>query len=252
MTNVNVIVIMQARMNSNRLPGKVMLPLAGKPAIQHVIERTKLFPNISKVIVATPTSPADDSLVQFCKSMDISVFRGSENDVLDRYYQAAILYQADVIVRITADCPLIDPIESGKVIKMFFEMSADYVSNTNPPMVPDGLDTEVFSMGALTRAWTTARKRSEREHVTLYIYSNPKEFKIGSVKYQEDLSQYRLTLDEMADYILLRKLFSVLEEKKQFGYLHEVVSILEGNPEILKINRNIQRNEGLASSLRED
>ena len=248
---MNVIVIIQARMESTRLPGKVILPLGGKPAIQHVIERTKLIPGISKVIVATPTSPTDDPLVQFCNSMDVPVFRGSENDVLDRYYRAALLHQADVVVRITADCPLIDPIESGKVIKKFFDMDADYVSNTNPPMLPDGLDTEVFTIGALTKAWNNGKEKSEREHVTLYIYSNPEEFKIGSVKYQEDLNQYRLTLDEMADYLLLNKIFSALEEKGQFGYLHEVVLILKSNPEFLKINRHIQRNEGLASSLRE-
>ena len=249
---MNVISIIQARMESTRLSGKVILPLGGKPAIQHVIERAKLIPGISKVIVATPMSPTDDPLVQFCNSMDVPVFRGSENDVLDRYYRAALLHQADVVMRITADCPLIDPIESGKVIKKFFEMDADYVSNTNPPMLPDGLDTEAFSIEALKKAWNNAKKKSEREHVTLYIYSNPQEFKIGSVLYQDDLNQYRLTLDEMADYILLKKIFSILEEKNQFGYLHEVVLILKSNPEFLKINRHIQRNEGLLSSLRED
>lgn len=229
-----------------------MLPLAGKTAIQHVIDRAKLIPGISKVIVATPTSPSDDSLVQFCDSMEVPVFRGSENDVLDRYYQAALLHQADVVVRITADCPLIDPIESGKVVKKFFEMHADYVSNTNPPMLPDGLDTEIFSIEALIKAWNNAKKKSEREHVTLYICSNPEEFKIGSVLYDVDLSQYRLTLDEMVDYFLLKTIFSTLEGKGQFGYLHEVVSILENSAEFLKINRHIQRNEGLNSSLRED
>ncbi len=249
---MKVIAIIQARVGSTRLPDKVMLPLAGKPAIQHVIERTKLIPNISKVVIAMPKSPTNDSLARFCELTGAPVFRGSENDVLDRYYEAALSHQADVVVRITADCPLIDPIESGKVVKKFFEVEADYVSNTNPPMLPDGLDTEVFSIEALTKAWNNAKKRSEREHVTLYIYSNPKEFKIGSVKYQEDLSQYRLTLDEMADYILLERIFSTLKEKNQFGYLHEVVSILESNPDFLKINRTIQRNEGLASSLRED
>ncbi len=229
-----------------------MLPLAGKPVIQHVIERTKLIPGISKVVIATPASPTDDQLVHFCDSINATVFRGSESDVLDRYYQAALLHQADVVVRITADCPLIDPVESGKVVKRFFEVKADYVSNTNPPMLPDGLDTEVFSMEALTKAWANARKKSEREHVTLYIYSNPQEFTIGSVLYKHDLNQYRLTLDEMADYVLLERIFSTLEEKNQFGYLHEVLLILDSNPEFLKINRTIRRNEGLIHSLRQD
>lgn len=249
---MNVIVIIQARMGSARLPGKVLLPLGGKPAIQHVIERAKLIPGISQVIIATSASPIDDPLEQFCESIDVPVFRGSENDVLDRYYQTAILYQANVIMRITGDCPLIDPVESGKVIEKFFETGVDYVSNTNPPMLPDGLDTEVFSIAVLNKAWKNAKKKSEREHVTLYIYSNPREFKIKSVLYKDNFSQYRLTLDEKADYILLKNIFSVLESKGQFGYLDEAISILRNNPEWLKINRNIQRNEGLALSLRSD
>ena len=249
---MNVIVIIQARMGSTRLPGKVMMPLAGKPAIQHVIERAKLIPGISKVTMATPISSEDGPLVQFCKSMDVPVFRGSENDVLDRYYQAALLHQADIVVRITGDCPLIDPMESGKVIKKILEMDADYVSNTNPPMLPDGLDTEALNIDALKTSWENARKNSEREHVTLYICSNPQEFKIGSVLYQDDFSQYRLTLDEMADYLLLKKIFSDLEERGQFGYLNELILILKSNPEFLKINRHIGRNEGLDSSLRQD
>ncbi len=249
---MKVIVIIQARMGATRLPGKVLLPLGGKPAIQHVIERAKLIPGISQVIIATSTSPIDDPLAQFCDSIDVPVFRGSENDVLDRYYHAALLYKADVIVRITGDCPLIDPVESGKVIEKFFEMDCGYVSNTNPPMLPDGLDTEVFSMATLTKAWENAKKKSEREHVTLYIYSNPSEFKIGSVLYPEDLSLYRLTLDEGNDYALLREVFDILEKRGQFGYLYEIMQILKENPEIFEINQHIQRNEGLATLLHED
>ena len=249
---MKVIVIIQARMGSTRLPGKVLLPLGGKPAIQHVIERAKLTPCISQVIIATSTLPIDDPLAQLCDSIDVPVFRGSENDVLDRYYQAAILYKADVIMRITGDCPLIDPVESGKVIEKFFETGVDYVSNTNPPMLPDGLDTEIFSIAALNKAWKNARKKPEREHATLYIYSNQSEFKIGSVLYQEDLSRYRFTLDEADDYVFLQEVFTILKKKGQFGYLNENIQILKENPDILKINNHIQRNEGLAISLHED
>lgn len=249
---MNTIVIIQARMGSSRLPGKVLLPLSGKPAIQHVIERAKLIPGISQVIIATSISPIDDPLAQFCDSIDVPVFRGSENDVLDRYYQAAILYKADAIMRITGDCPLIDPVESGKVLEKFFEMDCGYVSNTNPPMLPDGLDTEVFSIAALNKAWGNAKKKSEREHVTLYIYSNPSEFKIGSVLYQEDLSRYRFTLDEADDHAFLQEVFTILKKKGQFGYLNETIQTLKENPYILKINNHIQRNEGLTISLHED
>jgi len=249
---MNVIVIIQDRMGSTRLPGKALLPLGGKPAIQHVIERAKLIPGTSQVIIATSISPIDDPLAQFCDSIDVPVFRGSENDVLDRYYKTAILYKADVIMRITGDCPLIDPVESGKVIEKFFETGVDYVSNTNPPMLPDGLDTEIFSIATLNKAWENAKKKSEREHVTLYIYSSPSEFKIGSVLYQEDLSRYRFTLDEADDYTFLQEVFTILKKKGQFGYLNENMQILKENPDILKINNHIQRNEGLITSLHED
>lgn len=249
---MNVIVIIQARMGSSRLPGKVLLPLGGVPAIRHVISRARLIPHISNVVLATSNLTIDDPLVQFCDSIDVPVFRGSENDVLDRYYHAALLYKADIIVRITGDCPLIDPVESGKVIEKFFKMDADYVSNTNPPKLPDGLDTEVFGMTTLAKTWKNAKKKSEREHVTLHIYSNPANFRISSVLYQEDLSHYRLTLDETDDYALLKKVFATLKNRGQFGYLNEVLLILNENPEILEMNRHIQRNEGLINSIRKD
>ena len=249
---MKVNVIIQARMGSSRLPGKVLLPLGGKPAIQHVIERAKLISGISQVIIATSTSPIDDPLVQFCDSIDVTAFRGSENDVLDRYYKAAALYKADGIMRLTGDCPLIDPVESGKVIEKFCETGVDYVSNTNPPMLPDGLDTEIFSIAALNKARNNAKNKPEREHVTLYIYSNPSKFKIGSVLYQEDLSRYRFTLDEADDYAFLQEVFTILKKKGQFGYLNEIIQILKENPNILRINNHIQRNEGLATSRHED
>lgn len=249
---MKIAAIIQARMGSSRLKGKVLIPLATKPVIQHVIERARLVPGITDVIVATTLSPSDDPLVAFCNSMGVSVFRGSEEDVLDRYYQAALFHKADTIVRLTSDCPLLDPIESGKVIKKFLETGADYVSNVNPPMLPDGFDTEVFSLNTLKKAWENARKKSDREHVTLYIYSNPEIFKLDSVKYDIDLSAYRLTLDEEADYVLLKEIFLILDQQKRFGYLEEVLSIIESHPKLKELNRHIMRNEGLALSLSRD
>jgi spore coat polysaccharide biosynthesis protein SpsF len=245
-------VIIQARMGSTRLRGKVLLPLGNKPAIQHVIERAKNIPEIMDVIVATSVSPVDDPLATFCQSIGTPVFRGREEDVLDRYYQAALLYKSDVIVRITGDCPLLDPKESGKVVKKFLEPDADYVSNVNPPMLPDGLDTEVFSMNALKKAWANAQKRSEREHVTLYIYSNTDTFKLDSVKHDVNHSDYRLTLDEEADYVLLKEIFSILDKRKQFGFMEEVLTIIEGNLNLQALNSHIKRNEGLAFSIARD
>lgn len=245
-------VIIQARMGSSRLWGKVLFPLGNKPAIQHVIERARKIPEITDVIVATSSSPTDDPLAAFCQSIGTPVFRGSEEDVLDRYYQAALLNESDAIVRITGDCPLIDPLESGKVVKKFLDTKADYVSNVNPPMLPDGFDTEVFSLNALIKAWENARKKSDREHVTLYIYSNPEMFNLDSVKYDIDLSAYRLTLDEEADYVLLKEIFLILDQQKRFGYLEEVLSIIESHPKLKELNSHIMRNEGLALSLSRD
>jgi spore coat polysaccharide biosynthesis protein SpsF len=249
---MNVVVIIQARMGSTRLPGKVLMPLMGKPSIQHVIERAKLIPDISKVVIATSKLPKDDQLVEVCESIDVSVFRGSENDVLNRYYQAALFYKASVVVRITGDCPLIDPIESGKVVRKLLNGGADYVSNVFPPKLPDGLDTEAFTIDTLKKTWKNATKKADREHVSRYIRSNPKKFKIESISYEVDFGIYRLTLDEMDDYELLKKVFDILEKNNQFGYLNEVVSILKKNPDLMSINSKYKRNEGLHTSLRKD
>jgi spore coat polysaccharide biosynthesis protein SpsF len=249
---MNVIVIIQARMGSSRLPNKVLMPLADKPAIQHVIERARMISGITDVVLATTTSHVDDPLDEFCKTLGVPVYRGSEDDVLDRYYQAAILYNADIIVRITGDCPLLDPSESTKVVKRLLEHNVDYVSNVNPPMLPDGLDTEAMTVAALKCTWKRAEKRSEREHVTLYIYSNPSDFRIDSIAYPTDRSHYRLTLDEKSDYTLLQLLFTRLKESQRFGFVDEIIEILESDWMLRNINDHIKRNEGLEKSCFKD
>jgi spore coat polysaccharide biosynthesis protein SpsF len=246
---MNVIVIIQARMGSSRLPNKVLLPLADKPAIQHVIERARMISGITEVVLATTTSHVDDLLVDFCKTMGVPVYRGSEDDVLDRYYQAAIIHSADVVVRITGDCPLLDPSESTKVVRRILAHHFDYVST---PMLPDGLDTEAMTMAALKCTWKRAEKRSEREHVTLHIYSNPSDFRIDSIIYPMDRSHYRLTLDEKSDYTLLQMLFNRLKENQRFGYVDEIIEILESDWMLRNINDHIKRNEGLEKSRLED
>jgi len=246
---MNVVVVIQARMGSTRLPGKVLMPLGGKPAIAHVLERAGRIPGVSRVVLATTDSPADDPLVDFCHSVGAAVFRGSEEDVLDRYYQAARQAGADVVLRITGDCPLLDPEESGKVLRALLESGADYASNVHPPTYPDGLDTEAMTFAALERVWKEATRRSEREHVTLHVANNPGRFTSVHVRGAEDLSRYRLTLDEEADYRLLSELFSILARKNRFGGLGEVIAILRENPRLLVRNAAIGRNEGLAKSL---
>lgn len=249
---MKVVAIIQARMSSSRLPGKTLLPLAGRPAIQHVIERVKMISGIDEVIVSTSISQSDNMLADFCASIKIPVFRGSEEDVLDRYYQTSLHCCAELILRITGDCPLLDPIESGKVLKKSFETGSDYISNIHPPMLPDGLDTEVIKFEALEKAWEASKKKSEREHVTLYLYSNPNLFSVSSLTYKDDFSHYRLTLDEQSDYLLLQNIFTHLQKTQKFGYLHEVINILENNPEILELNKTIKRNEGLELSLKRE
>ncbi len=245
MKNPKIIALIQARMGSTRLPGKIMLPLAGKPAISHVYERTALIHNVDQVAILTSTSKREKPLIDLCGKEGYTLFQGSETDVLDRYFQAAVAFGADIIIRITGDCPLIDPVESNKVVEELLRSGVDYCSNTNPPYLPDGLDTEVFTFSALERAWKQAKKQQEREHVTLYMYSNPDVFSTRFVKYSNDYGHLRLTLDEEPDFHLLEKVFNHLAAENKFGNLKEILDILKKYPRISNINQEIKRNEGL-------
>jgi len=249
---MKTVVIIQARMGSSRLPGKVLMPLGGKPSVQQVIERARLIRGVDEVVLATSTASIDDPLVAFCNSAGVPVVRGSEDDVLDRYYQAAKAARADVVIRITGDCPLLDPVESAKVLEAFRSSGADYVSNVHPPTLPDGLDTEVFCFQALETAWKQATKKSEREHVTLFISTNPELFRIESISNPVDWSGHRWTLDEERDYRMLSAVYDELALRGEFGTLAEVINILRDRPEIARLNGSIERNEGLKKSQQED
>ncbi len=171
---LNVVAIIQARMSSSRLPGKVLLDIAGKPMLQWVVERVRQAPGVSEVVVATTDNPADDPIEEFCVKNNILIFRGNQFDVLDRYYQTAKLVNADVIVRVTADCPLIDPNEVDNLLNEFFERKVDFAANRLPPpwhrTFPIGLDVEIASFAALERAWNEATEIHDREHVMPYLY----------------------------------------------------------------------------------
>ncbi len=249
---MKTVVIIQARMGSSRLPGKVLMPLGGKPSVQHVIERARLIRGVDEVVLATSVASIDDPLAAFCKTFGVTVVRGSEDDVLDRYYQAAKAARADAVIRITGDCPLLDPVESAKVLDAFRSSGADYVSNVNPPTLPDGLDTEVFLFSALETAWKQAGKKSEREHVTLYISTHPELFRIESISNPVDWSGHRWTLDEERDYRMLSAVYDELSLRGEFGALAEVLCILRDYPEIARLNGSIERNEGLKKSQQED
>lgn len=245
--------VIQARTGSTRLSGKVMLEISGKPVLWHVINRVSKSQLIDALVVATTTSREDDKIEEFCNQISIPIFRGSEDDVLDRYYQCTRKFNVENIVRITADCPLHDPSVIDLVIKKYRTGYYDYVSNIDPPTYPDGVDVEVFSSDALEKAWRNASLVSEREHVTPYIKKHKDLFKIGNVENKEDLSSYRWTLDQAEDFEFIQKIYGKFKESNtdEF-YTQDIIGLLEKNPELKGINSAIQRNEGYMRSVNED
>jgi spore coat polysaccharide biosynthesis protein SpsF (cytidylyltransferase family) len=250
---LNTAAIIQARMGSTRLPGKVMLEISGRPILWHVIDRVSKSKLIDGLIVATTVNSEDDLIEKFCNQIQIPVFRGSEDDVLDRYYQCARKFNVENIVRITADCPLHDPSVIDLVIERYRQGNYDYVSNTVPPTYPDGIDVEVFSFKALDSAWRNASLVSEREHVTPYIKKHRDIFKINNVVNKEDLSFYRWTLDQAEDLEFIQKIHKKFEEihMDEF-YMQDIIELLHKYPELANINSGIKRNEGYAKSVNED
>jgi spore coat polysaccharide biosynthesis protein SpsF len=242
--------LVQARMGSSRLPGKVLADVAGVPMLHHVLSRAQRARRIDGVIVATSLATGDDRIEAFCESSGVAVFRGSEEDVLDRYLNAARQHGAEVVVRLTADCPLLDPEVIDLVIADYQQGGAEYVTNVIEPTYPDGLDTEVFSMKALERAWREARLRSEREHVTPYIRNHPELFAQRNVRGSEDLSGLRWTVDEPRDLLFVRHVYERMG-RVHFG-MHEILELIGKHPEIAQLNSAIRRNEGYEKSQRED
>lgn len=239
---MKIVAIVQARMTSSRLPGKVMMKLGEKITIDHVVSRLKQSKNINQLIVATSSNKEDDLLELWCKENEVLCFRGSENDVLDRYYMAASKYNADIIVRITADCPLIDPEIVDKVIDAFFKDEYDGFGLSGG--FPDGLDCQVFTYLAIEKAWKEATLPSDREHVGSYIENtNPSAFKLGSIELLNGLESHRWTLDEKKDYIFLNSLLKQMHNIKNFR-TQDVLNYLYKNPDLSHINSSIIRNEG--------
>ena len=247
-----VTVIIQARMGATRLPGKMMKDLLGKPVIAHVVDRVRLCKNVDNIWIATTESDSDDVLYNWAKDNSINCYRGSEKDVLDRYYRAAKKANADIIVRITGDCPLHDPDVIDRVISEFTSES-DYVSNIHPPTFPDGLDVEVFSFSSLEKAWQEATLASEREHVTPYIWKNPHIFRMKNVENDEDLSQYRITLDTKEDLLLIKNILEHIDKTSILRYnMGTIMDVLKTNKDALIINSKFARNEGYLKSVGDD
>ena len=242
-----IVAIVQARMSSTRLPGKVLAEVAGHPMLWHVVHRLRRARLVQQVVVATSENPADDALAAFCEQEGIACCRGSDADVLDRYYKAARTCSADIVVRITADCPLIDPVVVDRIIQGYLDGGCDYISNVLRYTYPDGLDTEVFSFGALEQAWREAAKESEREHVTPYLRNG--KFRIANVENHVKIpEQMRWTVDEPSDLNFVRHVFAAFRGKEDFG-MKDVLDYINMNPAVQDLNSSITANEGYLRSL---
>jgi len=237
------IAIIQGRMSSSRLPGKVMLDLAGEPMLMRVVERVRLAKSLDGLVVATTLDPTDDALEAFCHQNGIPCFRGSLPDVLDRFYQAAKVYRAGVIVRITADCPLVDPGLIDETVNLFHQAGADFAANRLPPpfqrTYPIGLDVEVCSFAALERAWTEATQQHDREHVLPYLYEVEGRFKVAVLNYNQDFGKLRWTVDTPQDLELVRQVYRRLAGRPDFSWL-DVLAIFEREPDLAGINSNVK------------
>lgn len=243
---MKTIAIIQARIGSTRLPGKVMKRLCRRTVLSHVIHRVQACPFIDKVVVATTLTSQDDGVAQEAEACGTLSFRGSEVDVLERYYFAVQAHQADIIVRITSDCPLIDPTVLSEMLACFHGQAArgleiDYLSNTLQRSYPRGLDAEVFTVAALEKAHQEAKDPYEREHVTPFIYRHPELFSIHQHIQHMDLSAHRWTLDTEEDFHLIKLIYDALGDRDSIFGTDEVLAFLEQNPEVLKINAHVQQ-----------
>lgn len=241
--DLRIVIIVQARMGATRLPGKPMMLVKGKPLLQYLIERLKLVKNKSETVIATTLDVHDDVIADFCGTLDIPIFRGTSTDVLRRYQMAATQYNADIIVRITGDCPLIDPEVVDKTIQFFLDNfpKYDYVSNTLERTYPRGLDVEVFTRRALEEANLYGTEEREREHVTPYIYLRPETYKIGQVKNPVDYSQYRWTVDTPEDYELVKQLIEEAEPAHPTFKLKDLLKLHNQHPDWIEINAHVEQ-----------
>ena len=234
--------ILQARLSSSRLPGKVLKKIMGRPMLELQLERLGRCRKIDKLIVATSVAREDRAIADLCDQLRVEVFRGDLDDVLDRFYQAASNYQPEHLIRLTGDCPLTDPGLIDELIEFYFASDCDYASNSLEPTLPDGLDAEVFSFAALKCAWEEARLPSEREHATLYIHTHPALFKAANWKYSRNFSHLRWTVDEPEDYELICRIYEELYPANTSFTWKDVLALLDRRPELAKINTAFRRN----------
>ncbi|THD17774.1 acylneuraminate cytidylyltransferase [Anoxybacillus ayderensis] len=240
---MKVAAIIQARMGSTRLPGKVLKKVLDKTLLEYQIERVKRAKTIDEIIIATTTKESDDPIVQLCQQLSIPYYRGSEEDVLSRYYEAATTFGVDVIVRLTSDCPIIDPNVIDKVVEQYLDNRDryDYVSNTLTRTYPRGMDTEVVSYEVLKRAHEEAKGSVYREHVTAYMYHHPDQFRLCNVSNEEDESKHRWTVDTEEDFELIKKIIGELYIENAHFTMDDVLKVIDENPTWFHINSHIEQ-----------
>lgn len=246
---MKVVAIVQARMSSTRLPGKVLMKIKNKPMLEHTIDRLKKAKTLNEIVIATTNKEQDKPIIELAKKCSVSHFAGSEDDVLDRYLNAAKKARADIIVRVTADCPLIDPNTLDKVVKCHLKSQPDYtrilIDENNPKSFPRGLDTEVFSMEALKRAHRLGKKPHHREHVTPFIYEHPEMFKVAVIEAKNNLRRpdLRLCADTKEDLRLIREIYDRLYKPRKTLDIHDVIKLLDDHPEMRHINIEVKQKE---------
>jgi spore coat polysaccharide biosynthesis protein SpsF len=244
-----VLAIIQARIGSSRLPGKVLADIAGKPLLGHVIQRIQACHTVNEIVVATTAAPEDQGIMTLARQCGARTFSGSSTDVLDRYYQAASSISADIIVRVTADDPFKDPQVTDRIVDyLLTHPQFDYVSNTIEPTYPEGLDVEVFTFDALERSWREAHLPSQREHVTPYIWNNSHCFNVLNIKHNRDLSHMRWTVDYAEDLCFAREIYRRLYDGQVF-LMENILSVLQSEPALMQINAGFVRNEGYLCSV---
>ncbi|SFL45207.1 cytidylyltransferase domain-containing protein [Pelosinus propionicus] len=237
---MKIVIIIQARMTSTRLPGKVLKTVLGKPLLEYQIERLRRIKSADEIVIATTTNDTDQPIVDFCNRLELSHFRGSEEDVLARYHGAAEKYNVDVVVRITSDCPLIDPTVCEKAINYFIE-NQDKYDYVRLEQYPRGLDAEVFSFKVLDECFRDATDKPDREHVTPFIYRNPERYRVKCINCEKDYSHHRWTVDAPEDFELVRRIIEGLYPvKKMFDFV-DVLDVFEKNPDWYYINEKVRQ-----------
>lgn len=249
---MTTIAIIQARMSSSRFPGKVLKHLNKKPLLQWMIERVRHCTLIDKIVIATSTENEDDAIALWCQSNNQDYYRGELDNVLARFYHAAKKYQAKTIVRLTADCPIIDPKIIDKHIHFYQQHRYDYVSNGPIMTYPDGMGVEVFSEQTLRHVYQQATLLSEKEHVTAYIYKHPDQFSLYNFKYKQDFSWIRITIDYPDDFTLVESLVNALQPHNKLFSLEDIITYIKKNPNLLNLNNHHTPNEGYDLSLLND